>query len=304
MPLGLFIKRRRVWMPCAFVAALVLIYALWPEPKVDPAPPLPSPNGYDDFIKAGQFAATISGDLSQMTTEELRSTLGTNQEPLRLARFGLQLECRVPTEDSMGYIQRHITDLSSVKRLAQLLSAEGRLAEVEIRYDAAAKIHIEIMHLGQASAHGGLIIDKLVGVAVEGIGMEGMTRIASQLSTQSCRATIAALEEIDSHNDVAAVYLQRDRKWAKATYGVGDWIRAAWLYKSLNPFRKNDQTFSARLLKTDRRRRQLLLDLAARAYELEHGKRPLRAEELVPSVLRAIPKDPETGTNLVLNPAP
>jgi hypothetical protein len=302
MPLGLFIKRRSVWMPCALITALVLIYALWPEPKVDPTPSLPSPNGYDDFIKAGQLAATISGDFSQMTTEELRSTLATNREPLRLARLGLQRECRVPTEDSMAYVQTHISDLSSIKRLAQLLSAEGRLAEVEIRYDAAAKIHIEIMHLGQASARGGLIIDKLVGVAVENIGIERLARVVGQLDTQSCRATIAILEEIDARNDVAAVYLKRDRKWVKATYGVSDWIRAAWIYKSLNPFRNNDQTFSSRLLKTDRRRRQLLLDLAARAYELEHGKRPLRAEDLVPSVLRAVPKDPETGTNLVLNP--
>jgi hypothetical protein len=76
-----------------------------------------------------------------------------------------------------------------------------------------------------------------------------------------------------------------------------------WMTKSLFPNRLNDQRFTIRLLATDRRRRQLLLDLASRAYELENGKRPLRAEDLVPSVLRAVPKDPETGTNLVLNPA-
>jgi hypothetical protein len=75
-----------------------------------------------------------------------------------------------------------------------------------------------------------------------------------------------------------------------------------WMTKSLFPDRQNDQKFTTRLLTTDRRRRQLLLDLASRACELEHGKRPLHAEELVPSLLRAVPKDPETGTNLVLSP--
>lgn len=288
-------------MPLTFVATLGLVYLLWPNPKAELSPPLPSPNAYDDFIKAGGLAAMISGDFSQMTTEELRSSLGTNQEPFRLARLGLQRECRVPTEDSTAYITKHITDLSSIKRLALLLSAEGRMAEAEARYDDAAKIYLEVIRFGQASAHGGLIIDKLVSVAVENIGIEGITRAASQLSTQSCRATIAALGEIDSRNDVAAVYLQRDRKWVRTTYGVSDWIRGAWIYKSLNPFRKNDQTFTARLLKTDRLRRQLLLNLASRAYELGHGARPSRAEDLVPSVLRAVPKDPETGTNLVLN---
>ena len=76
-----------------------------------------------------------------------------------------------------------------------------------------------------------------------------------------------------------------------------------WVSKSLFPDRQDDQKFTTRLLAIDRRRRQLILDLATRTYELEHGKRPLRAEDLVPSVLRAIPKDPETGTNLVLNPS-
>src|SRR5882672_9833670 len=118
MSLGLFIKRRRVWMPCAFVTALVLIYALWPEPKIDPAPPLPSPNGYDDFIKAGQLL--ISADYSRMSREELRSVVGTNQEPLRLVRLGLKRDCQVPTEDSMAYQQKHLSDLSSVKYLALL----------------------------------------------------------------------------------------------------------------------------------------------------------------------------------------
>jgi len=200
----------------------------------------------------------------------------------------------------MAYFQKHMPDLSSVKRLGLLLSAEGRLAETEARYDDAAKIHLEVMRFGQASAHRGLMIDKLVGVGVENIGMAGMTRITSHLDTQSCRATIAILEEIDSRNDVAAVYLKRDRQWSREATGLKERFQEIWMSKSLFSNRQNDQGFTTTLLAADHRRRQLLLNLAARAYELEHGKRPLRAEDLVPSVLRTVPKDPETGTNLVL----
>ena len=290
-------------MPCAFISALMLIYALWPEPKTD-LTPLPSPNGYDDFIKAGQLLTSTSGDFTKMTTEELKSLISTNQEPLRLVRLGLERECRVPTEDSMAYCQSHINDLPSVKRVAQLLSAEGRLAEVEERLDEAAKIHMEVMLLGQTSAHGGLVVDKLVGVAVENIGLVGLERIAHRLNAPSCRKAISSLEEIDARADSAAVYIKRDRQWGRKATGTSDlsaWIQSALLTKSF--FRNIYQKFTTKLLATERRRRLLLLNLASRAYELEHGKRPSRAEELVPSVLRAIPKDPETGTNLVLNPA-
>jgi len=205
----------------------------------------------------------------------------------------------------MAYMQKHLSDLSSVKGLALLLSAEGRLAEAEGRYDAAAKIHIEVTRLGQASAHGGLIIDKLVSVAIENIGLAGLERIGDRLNTLSCQKTIQALEEIDALPDSAAEYVARDRQWgrkATGTSALSAWIQSAWGTKSLFPYRQRDWSLTAKLLKTDRGRRQLMLNLAARAYELEHGKRPLRAEDLVPSLLRAVPKDPETGTNLVLNP--
>jgi len=43
--------------------------------------------------------------------------------------------------------------------------------------------------------------------------------------------------------------------------------------------------------------RQLLIDLAARAYELDKGQSPANVADLVPDYLKAIPQDPFTGTN-------
>jgi len=158
-----------------------------------------------------------------MPPEELKAYVGTNQEPLRLVRLGLTRECRVPIEYSKDYYQQHWQERSDIKKLAQLISAEGRLAEA--------------------------------------------------------------------------------RLWSKRVYSLIDRIRMMWQYRTLSPEWAMDDKFIQRAHRTDLLRRQLLLRLAARTYEVEHGKRPSRAEDLVPSVLRAIPKDPETGTNLVLNPA-
>ena len=204
----------------------------------------------------------------------------------------------------MTYLDKHMTELPSLKRLAQFLSSEARLSEMEGRYDVAANIHLEVMRLGQASARGGLMIDKLVGVAVENIGLTGLARMFTHLNTESCRSTIKALKELDADASSALVYLKRDRQWgrkATGTSALSAWIQSVLMTKML---RQTDRKFTARLAATDRHRRKLLLNLASRAYELENGKRPLRAEELVPSLLRAVPKDPETGTNLVLNSVP
>jgi competence protein ComGC len=50
----------------------------------------------------------------------------------------------------------------------------------------------------------------------------------------------------------------------------------------------------------EQRTRQLMIDLAARAYELDKGHRPASVADLVPEYLKAVPKDPIAGTNIVL----
>ena len=51
-----------------------------------------------------------------------------------------------------------------------------------------------------------------------------------------------------------------------------------------------------------RERRQLAITAAARAYELEKGKQPKSAADLVPEYLKAVPKDPATGNAMTLGP--
>jgi hypothetical protein len=46
---------------------------------------------------------------------------------------------------------------------------------------------------------------------------------------------------------------------------------------------------------------RLAIACAARAYELDHGQKPKKAEDLVPGYLKTVPKDVATGQNLTLN---
>ncbi len=73
-----------------------------------------------------------------------------------------------------------------------------------------------------------------------------------------------------------------------------------WEAKTFFPARLTEQKFTAKLQATDLRRRNLLLNLASRVHELETGNRPQQATDLVPGILRAIPKDPETSADLTL----
>jgi len=69
-------------------------------------------------------------------------------------------------------------------------------------------------------------------------------------------------------------------------------------YKSLHPRKVYEQKFMPRFNAMAKRRRLLLLSLAIRAYQLETGQPPKNLAELSPVYLKAIPRDPFTGTNL------
>jgi hypothetical protein len=98
MPPGLFTKQRRAWLLCVVVGVMALLYGWWPSRQSKPAPTPPSPNGYDDFIKASRLVASVSGDFSAMTTEELRVLFTANREPISLIRRGLERQCHIEAE--------------------------------------------------------------------------------------------------------------------------------------------------------------------------------------------------------------
>src|ERR1035441_6890938 len=103
-------------------------------------PPLPNPNGYDDFLKA---ATLLTGDVYELSTlnhDGLRALVATNAETLRLLKLGLTRNCSVPTDSAMANVPGMMSDLAHLKSLARLLTDEGQLAETENRYaDAAHK---------------------------------------------------------------------------------------------------------------------------------------------------------------------
>ena len=82
-------------------------------------------------------------DFGKMSQAELVSAVSTNEEALKLVRAGLSHECRVPDDYSAEYVDKLLTDLSSMKKLALLFGAEGRLAELEGRTNDAIKIYLD-----------------------------------------------------------------------------------------------------------------------------------------------------------------
>jgi hypothetical protein len=112
-----------------FVLATLTVYFL--SLGLTPPPlPLPNPNGYDDFLKAASLLTV--GDAFTLDHEALQALVSTNAESLRLLRFGLTRQCALPADSAMTNDWGMLRDFIAMKRLTQLLTAEGRLREMDI----------------------------------------------------------------------------------------------------------------------------------------------------------------------------
>jgi hypothetical protein len=279
-----------------FIAAALLVVAVAIFTLSQPAPmlpPLPQPNGYDDFVKAGGMITDRASDYGTMSEEQLRAFVKKNAEALKLARAGIGRECRVPLDYSPTN-DVIISRLAAMKRLAQALTSEGRLAELENRPADAAEAYLAVIHLGHAMCQGGLIIDSLVGIAIEAIGTTGMQRLAPALDAKQCREAAVALESSESQREPTEAIWARDRIRTHRRYGFKWLIVRLFQFRSL---KQNEQIVAAKITTHQTRAQALLIQLAARAYELEKGQHPKSLADLVPAYLKTIPQDPGAGTN-------
>lgn len=299
-------KKSRNWLilllliPTAVIlaiAGLLIFQELQPLPPIQP---LPNPNGYDDLVKAGRMTSSNSGNFERMNEEQLRETVSANAEALALVRAGLSNECRVPLQFSQTYVENHIHDLVNLRNLAHAFVAEGKLAEMENRLNDATKSYLDAVRLGNEAGRGGVLIDEMVGLAIGSIGTGHLQKIIDQLDAKSCRETAATLETLDAQRQSWADILQQEHAWSRRTF-TSLRYRIYWplLAKMAGKaYNKAEQKFKEQQTKT----RQLLIDLAARAYELDKGRRPASPADLVPDYLKAIPQNPFAGTNLVYSP--
>lgn len=284
----------------AFPFVLFLGCFIFMNEPPPPLPPLPHPNGYADLVKAGGMISPAAGNYDELDAAQLRKVVSADAAALSLARAGMSNQCAVPVQYSPSYVSNHLDNLTAMKPLAQAFAAEGRLAELEHHPADAAKSYLDLIHLANQSARGGLLIDELVGMAIQAIGTSHLQKLIPQLDAQTCRKTAATLATLASQAQSWNEVMQQESNWSQGTFRGWRYDLARWeTRKTMNKMdRQMEQKFTTQQAGT----RQLILSLAARAYELDQGHPPASTAALVPDYLKAVPQDPVTGSNMVYSP--
>ncbi len=291
------------------LVAVVVMFRMNTQSVKEPAQPagsLPNPNGYDDFLMAGQKVTVPKALGPNPSVEDLRALVTPNAEALKLVRAGLAKECRIPISFSQDYyVETNQVIALECKALDMVLEAEGRLAEMEHRTNDAEISYLDAIRFGHESSRGGFKINLAVGGHGEAAGLARLRLLLGGLDAGQCRDAIKALATLEEKREPVADVLARDKKWWHNHAGLSDQMKLIpTLAKdpSLNPLNMPPEELEKSAKDRQRQARQLMLDLAARCYQLEKGAPPKSAADLVPAYLTAIPQDPFTGTNMTFSP--
>jgi hypothetical protein len=182
--------------------------------------------------------------------------------------------------------------MGGIKHLAQVLLAEGRLAEQDGRRNEAATSYLQAIELGHHSTRGGVVLDKLVGIAIEQLGFRALAELSPQLSAEPCRDALKKLETLEATREPTEVIRRSELAFTRRVFGLPQRL-LTWL-----PDRRARLHALQRLAHGVRLSRTALVDLAVLAFEKEKNRRPKGWTDLVPDYLSIIPLDPATGKPL------
>jgi hypothetical protein len=286
-----------VLFAAAFPAAVVVeLLNPLPIPRVE----LPNPNGYDDFVAAGKAIQGESPILNTMvepkSTAELAAEIAKFRPAFDRIRLGLSRPCQVRAWPSGNFGKTGsilpFADIQAIRSVARALSREAELAQQQGQFADAAAIGIENMRFGQATGHGGLLINYLVAVAIEGIGQYSVYPTIPHLDPEARRKTIAALEEIEATRESLDDVRMRDRIWDENAYGWHGHLQT-FLHDLTDSYGGNHENVRQNVLpKIQAINRLMIIELALRQYHSARGAWPETLSELAPKFASKIPKDP------------
>lgn len=258
---------------------------------------LPNPNGYPTLSELGKKYDNINFPSPLIDPPSAFVAFSKKQHPaLRSAHETLQLPCRVPLTYTLGknfVVDFTIEHLGDMHALAYALFATAEGKRIDGEFDEAIDYSLDCLLLGKQIQHGGLGLDWTVGFTIDQLGREPLCRMHNNLSAQQCRRVITALLEIEKDRELLADAMRRDKAMERCTDG---WQIDFYYAAKMLVGEHEDDYYETRLREIGNRHvvltRLLMVELAIRAYRLEHRALPINLDNLVSEYLPGEPRDP------------
>jgi len=190
-------KGRWVQISIVLVVFLMVILAGWIWLNRVPSTaksesPLPSPNGYEDFISAGERAGKIR-DPETYTLKEEEELVAKHQESLTLFRSGLQKDVQVPLHRSSGEI---LKDTFTLLYLGRLLWVKADAEAREERFADSLHSYLDLLHFAMLMDQGGGLLHKRFSMLLVTIALKGLQELLPQVPRNELLPTAQKMEAL------------------------------------------------------------------------------------------------------------
>ena len=178
----------------------------------------------------------------------------------------------------------------SLRQLARVLDAKANTSRRSGNLNESLNCWRDILHLSQSINHHALLLHFCIASAIESYATSGIYRTLPAMDSSQCKALIPVLIEFDRNRVDFDGVRQREMVWMVKT---GGWMNhLGYLMENLE-YQGDTNRLEREIYQKDRAIiRLLLIETAARAYQLDHGRPPARLNDLVSKYLTAIPNDP------------
>ncbi len=247
------------------LGAGAVLWLAW-KPAPEALPELVGPNAYTNFLYAGRLMtkALPNDAVDKNSLADLKAYVESQKETLTQVRSSLGQPCQVAVEYSQPYLLQHGANIAAFKRLAQLLIAEGLVAEQQAQISAAVKSYWDALRLSRAASHGGDYLDALVGLSMEKMACQRLENLVDKMPPAEAQAAHKSLTEFISQADPVEVFIQQEEAFVRQVYDLS--TRMAWAV-SFRHRQALEQNMRQKVAAAEMERQRLQTRLAARAND-------------------------------------
>jgi hypothetical protein len=217
----------------AATAALTLASAALAYADAQTQPPLPSPNGFDYFVKAGsltveaapmQSATNLPPNLKDPNTLRAAQELVVqNQAAIDTLHQGFRYDYQTPPlipDAPYPYLR-------TLRATARVLNFEATVDASEGNPDGVVQATLDAVQMGAQIPKGGLLIHMLVGTACEAMGRRPLWENLDSLDPAQCKAAIERMQRVESEEvpfgDIVASERDMGDRHLKSAAGSPTW---------------------------------------------------------------------------------
>lgn len=204
-------KRSVRWVGAGLLLGLLALVAaaLWNRRT----PPVPNPNGYDRLLA---LAATVPVfELDRVKTNQARLAELVQSQPglLENVLAANQLPSLVPVQYSRDDLKGQMNAAGDLRRLEKAILARAIFAELEQRPADGVTARLAGIELGQKGSRGGLMIDFMVGSAIQMYGLAGLSNQVRNLDAETCQRALSSLQTLREAQEPLSQFERRERRW-------------------------------------------------------------------------------------------